>query len=286
MRALRLVAIVAVALFASIAPALAEDPFITDQPGSYAGVYLETYCPENWVVNGVQYHSGKALDHVRAHCTKVQKDGQMSGAAFAKKGFGGGGGDARGNYMCPPQQAVTSMRVWVDGNGAVFRFRFTCATLDGKHTTKMDSTVTAGGEAAFDHDVKCGKGWLAIGLAGQSGDLVDGLGLICSRNVVLRGLPQPEPQQTDPQPLAPVEEQAPVDPGPPPPPPVQVIGGPGSNQATVVNRTLVMRDNNPNAEVVGPLIPGVVVTYIDCAIGWCQVTSPLVGFIYELDLQR
>lgn len=176
--------------------------------GGNGGGYAEAPCPSGWLLVGFYYRSGKALDFIRGYCRRIEADGRLGEDTYAGTMYGTpNGGEERGTYACPDQQAIRSIRVWVDNHGIVRRLRANCRSLDFQQKTELGQTAVSGGEAAWDTSMSCGSNSLAKGFIGRSGTLVDSLGLLCTDEVAPPGAavaapaPQPEPVQQTPQPV-------------------------------------------------------------------------------------
>ena len=87
--------------------------------GGRGGRGFDTRCPKGYLLRGVDYRSGGAVDAVRAVCARIGRPGSLAHGTWR----GGSGGNRRGSLLCPPNRWVYATTGSFGANVAEFRFR-------------------------------------------------------------------------------------------------------------------------------------------------------------------
>ena len=87
--------------------------------GGTGGRGFDTRCPKGYLLRGVDYRSGGAVDAVRAVCARIGRAGSLAHGTW----HGGAGGNRRGSLLCPANRWVYATTGSFGANLAEFRFR-------------------------------------------------------------------------------------------------------------------------------------------------------------------
>jgi hypothetical protein len=87
--------------------------------GGTGGRGFDTRCPKGYLLRGVDYRSGGAVDAVRAVCARIGRPGSLAHGTWR----GGSGGNRRGSLLCPANRWVYAVTGSFGANVSEFRFR-------------------------------------------------------------------------------------------------------------------------------------------------------------------
>lgn len=192
--------------------ALALSVFATESSAEYATRYLggigggsyRSPCRPNDVLVGVHIRSGNAVDAITAICSPLNPSRtDWAGETYQPTQAWGGGGGSPKALRCRQGDAVHRLKVqqgpW-DIVTVVKGIGLLCGDLDAAHYYEVvqgaQSTVSGSGE------VKCNDGDWATGIFGNSGALVDSVGLLCDHIAPATTTTPPSAAATTPPPTA------------------------------------------------------------------------------------
>jgi hypothetical protein len=170
---------VGLSLFAScIVATAAYGASQTTPVGGTGGGPFRILCPSHKVLIGFSYNSGSALDAIAPICTNIDKKGHTKGPT-ALPGWAGGKGGSNNTLVCPRDTIVYSMNVFVDKFEIVNHVELRCRELLKSSPNEDWIKKAHGGQSARNFEVHCQVNHIPNGIHGNSGALVDRVGLLC-----------------------------------------------------------------------------------------------------------
>jgi hypothetical protein len=148
--------------------------------GGSGDIHNAMVCEPGEYIIGFNGRVGAWIDRVKLVCAVLQSSGSM-GPRKTRGGMGGGGG-AEGESVCPVG-LITGIRYRLTYDGRmVEEISFGCT--DGKTGKQVRKNANFGGVGhaqtrTYDND--CPEGEAAVGMQGNWGQHVNGIGLICDR---------------------------------------------------------------------------------------------------------
>ncbi|MCP4620301.1 MAG: hypothetical protein GY844_28180 [Bradyrhizobium sp.] len=166
----------------SVSPASAQSQTTySEQVGGPGGGVFNDACKPGDVLVGVNITYGKAINSVGPVCRR------LGGALYGLRTWGvaaeptGGPFEAfsaGGDLRCPPNTAVARIHAGVDKYGIVSSIELYCRPASGGAIVAGNSLFSEG-KASTSGDAKCPGDFVAIGMTGGYGALVDRVGLKC-----------------------------------------------------------------------------------------------------------
>lgn len=150
--------------------------------GGFGGVPFTSECRPGHALIGVNLRSGTALDAIVAIC--IPLNGQRTeweGQAYEPTQYWGGKGGRYKKAACQPGDVVKTLKVragpW-DDLFIVKSIAIRCRDLGSDY--EYDVVPDSAGTVTKKKSYQCDSGEIASGIYGQSGTLVDKVGLICA----------------------------------------------------------------------------------------------------------
>lgn len=269
------------AALVSAGSALAYD---TGDAGGPGGGAFREECAPGSVLTQILVDSGKDLNVVVPVCATMQ-NGQileglqrMNAHGTNAESFGATDvfGDGLPSPACYGNSAVSAIHVRLSRHGTIHTFALTCRDVATGGEGNSVLSTTRGGEGFEQQSVSCNPGDIAVGLRGHSGALIDSLGLICAP------IPKPAPKQPPKAEGGKAEKKAPANnPGKP----GAVDNGDQGGEAARANTDTTIYDSRGGTDV-GYLGQGDRVSVVQCRSDWCQISEPIVGWVWGPDLDR
>lgn len=148
--------------------------------GGTGGGPFKIRCPQRHVLIAFSMRTGKALDAIAPVCKPVKADGTLPPNTNVLGRFtGGNGGDHSHVLTCPRNTFVEKLHVFVDRFEIVNHIEIQCRRLQSPDPFGIRRPQFIAGEAKRSFAVDCSTGSLANGIHGNSGALIDRIGLLC-----------------------------------------------------------------------------------------------------------
>jgi len=150
------------------------------QVGGPGGGAFDDPCRPGDVLVGVNVTTGKAINTVGPVCQSTSF-GAVYGLRTWGVDSGPGSGGAFGSeaaLRCPSNTAVAKIHAYVDKYGILSSIALYCRAVSGGPTVE-GGWFAASGKSATSGDAECPADFVAIGMTGGYGALVDRIGLKC-----------------------------------------------------------------------------------------------------------
>jgi hypothetical protein len=149
--------------------------------GGTGGGRFELKCKNREVLVGVQMQLGSAMDAIGPVCKPLNKKGKTmrrGGPANIAAGRTGGPGGSEQQIVCIKSRMIYSMNVFVDKFNIVNHVEIKCRNLGFR---PKDEVLTSphGGVSERSYEVYCQVNHIPNGIYGNSGAMIDSVGLIC-----------------------------------------------------------------------------------------------------------
>ncbi|MEO9228896.1 MAG: SH3 domain-containing protein [Devosia sp.] len=228
-------------------------------------------------MTGINYVVGHSYpldtDAVAAVCTQFTGD-RVTGGEHALRIWGDHNFKYRVDSFikCSAGMAAEQIVVQISTSKLVHTFALICRNPQAHDYQSSQFGYGFGdglGEMAFQQQVGCGGGALAVGIVGRYGSAVDALGLLCK---IIADVPSPPPDQGNFKPITKLK----VTPTAPPT---------DNGNATAEKDTTIY--NLPEGNDVAYLQAGDSVTIVSCGDNnWCEISEPRKGYVWGDDLNR
>ena len=147
--------------------------------GGTGGGRFSILCPNRQVLVGFSMRSGKALDLVGPICARMKADGRTLRPTAVPAFTGGNGGSRSDALACPFHSFVERLHVFVDRFEIVNHIEIQCRSLKNSAPFAKVHVRPFGGEARRSFAVECQTGHIPNGIHGNSGALIDRIGMLC-----------------------------------------------------------------------------------------------------------
>lgn len=157
--------------------------------GGSGGTSYSITCPTDHALTGLIVNSGTKIDAVEGICKASNTIANVSPAglflafdgASSTIGPVGGSGGSADTLSCPAGTMVVGLFGIHEAFGPLKAIGLRCAPLLSGISTNDVGPVGGGAFGDVPYELTCGPGYIAIGLAGSAGSLVDAIALRCRR---------------------------------------------------------------------------------------------------------
>lgn len=149
--------------------------------GGTGGSRFSIRCPERQVLVGFSMRSGKALDFIGPICARMKADGRTLRPTTVPAFTGGRGGSTSQSLACPFDSFVDTLNVFVDRWEIVHHIEILCRSLKNSAPFGNWHVPAFRGAAQRSHTVDCQTGHIPNGIHGNSGALIDRIGMLCDQ---------------------------------------------------------------------------------------------------------